>query len=106
MKAIMASTGGRAPPGQNRPTPCAGSRWPGAVRGSPARAADLLGNRADGLILRGVLALVVENHPNRTLADLRRIGGYSLRHGSILSRVGASDKPGAVHRPLGSPACA
>jgi len=40
---------------------------------------------------------VVENHPNRTLADLRRIGGYSLRHGSILSRVGASDKPGAVH---------
>jgi hypothetical protein len=31
------------------------------------------------------------------LADLRGIRGCSLRHGSILSRVGASGKPGAVH---------
>jgi len=29
---------GRAPPGQNTPTPCAGSHWPGAARGSPAPA--------------------------------------------------------------------
>src|SRR4028119_33235 len=29
----------------------------------------LLGNRADRLVLGGMLALVVENHPNRTIAD-------------------------------------
>src|SRR4051812_2207073 len=38
MKAIMASTGGRAPPGQNKRKPCAGSRLLAAVPGSPARA--------------------------------------------------------------------
>src|SRR3954470_24461107 len=38
MKAIMASTGGRAPPGQNKQKPCAGSRLLAAVPGSPARA--------------------------------------------------------------------
>src|SRR3954462_216839 len=38
MKAIMAWTGGRAPPSQNRPTPYAGSRWLGAARGSHAPA--------------------------------------------------------------------
>ena len=37
-KLIMASIGGRAPPGQNTRWPCAGSRWPGAARGSPAPA--------------------------------------------------------------------
>src|SRR5215208_541855 len=42
------------------------------------------------------LPLATENHPNRPLADLRRIGWGSLRHGSILSRVRASGKPGAV----------
>ncbi len=36
-----------------------------------ARAADLLGNRADCLVLGAVLALVLEDHPNRSLADLR-----------------------------------
>jgi hypothetical protein len=36
-----------------------------------ARAADLLGNRADRLLLGSVLALVVENHSNRSLAHLR-----------------------------------
>jgi hypothetical protein len=34
MNAIMVSTGGRAPPPQNRPTLCVGSRWPGGVHGS------------------------------------------------------------------------
>ena len=38
MKAIMAGTGGRAPPGQNTRSPCAGSRWLGAAHGSPAPA--------------------------------------------------------------------
>src|SRR6201997_1974432 len=46
--------------------------------------------------LRGVLALVVQDHPNRAGTDLRGIRRNSLRHRSILSRVGASDKPGAV----------
>jgi hypothetical protein len=46
--------------------------------------------------LRGVLALMVQDHPNRTGTHLRGIWGNSLRHGSILSRVGASGKPGAV----------
>jgi len=37
--------------------------------------------------------------PELALAHLRRISRslYFLRHGSILSRVGASGKPGAVH---------
>src|SRR4051794_40948482 len=61
-----------------------------------ARAADLLGNRAERRPLRGVLALVVQHHPNRAGTDLGGIRGNSLRHGSILSRVGASGKPGAV----------
>ena len=34
----MAWTGGRAPPSQNTRTPCAGSRWLGAARGSRAPA--------------------------------------------------------------------
>src|ERR1700739_2495450 len=46
--------------------------------------------------LRGVLALVVQDHPNRAGPDLRGTWRNSLRHLSILSRVGASDKPGAV----------
>src|SRR5947208_12314525 len=62
-----------------------------------ARAADLLGNRVDRRPLGSVLGLVVQDHPNRASTDLRGIWGNSLRHGSILSRVGASGKPGAVH---------
>src|SRR3954469_17189710 len=68
-----------------------------------ARAADLLGNRADRCPLRGVLALVVQDHPNRAGTDLGGIRGNSLRHGSILSRVGGSGEPGAVHNPLTGP---
>ena len=36
----MASTGGRAPPGQNTLTPSARSHWPGAVCGSPTQRLD------------------------------------------------------------------
>src|SRR4051812_46642363 len=61
------------------------------------RAADLGGNRADRGRLGGVLALVVEHHPDRTGTDLRRIRGYALGHGSILPGSGASGKPGTVH---------
>ena len=39
MKPIIASVGGRAPPSQNEPTPCAGSRWPDEARGPRAQAA-------------------------------------------------------------------
>src|SRR5437868_10669099 len=58
-----------------------------------ARAADLLGNRVDRRPLGSVLGLVVQDHPNRASTDLRGIWGNSLRHGSILSRVGASGNP-------------
>src|SRR5262245_43393602 len=37
MKAIMACVGGRAPPGQNTRSPCAGSHWLGEAPDSPAR---------------------------------------------------------------------
>jgi hypothetical protein len=47
--------------------------------------------------LRVVLALVLQHHPHRALADLGGEGWGSLRHGSSLSRVGASEHPGAVH---------
>src|SRR5690606_30836364 len=59
------------------------------------RAADLFGNRLDGSPLRGVLALVLEHHPNRPLPLL---GGvlFRSRHDSNLSKVGASGKPRAV----------
>jgi len=40
---------------------------------------------------------MIENHPHRTLADLRRKLVRRLAHiGSTLSGVGASGKPGAV----------
>jgi hypothetical protein len=45
-----------------------------------------------------MLAGVIQNHPNRSGPD---VGGKLVRrlacHGSILSGVGASGKPGAVH---------
>jgi hypothetical protein len=40
---------------------------------------------------------VIQNHPNRTVPDFRRKLVRGLAgHGSILSGVGASGKPGAV----------
>ncbi len=41
----------------------------------------------------------IQNQPHRTGADLgRELVCRFARHGSIFSRVGASDQPGAVHR--------
>src|SRR4051794_33845009 len=68
------------------------------AQGFPA-AADLGRDRADCRPLRGVLALVLEHHPYGSLLHLRRVALHCFLgfHGSILSRVGASGKPGAVH---------
>jgi hypothetical protein len=45
-----------------------------------------------------VLGLVIENHPDRALADFGRKPVRCLaRHGPIFSRVRASGKSGAVH---------
>ena len=44
-----------------------------------------------------MFGLVIHNHPHRTGANLRRKPVPFLAHnGSNFSRVGASDKPGAV----------
>src|SRR3970040_2196251 len=61
--------------------------------------AENLGNRTDRLPLGPVFVAVVEDHPDRAFTQL---GGVLPRpslfcHGSILSRVGASTDPGAVH---------
>ena len=58
--------------------------------------------RIDRRPLRGMLALVVQHHPHRAGMDFRRIQWGALRHSSILSRAGASEKPGAVQvqRPM------
>jgi hypothetical protein len=48
-------------------------------------------------MLRGVLIPVIDNHPDGPFAGLWRIWGCSLRHGSILSGIGAFGKPSAVH---------
>jgi hypothetical protein len=42
-----------------------------------------------------MLALVLQDHPNRSLTDFLRIPG-SAWHDSILSKNGASGNPGAV----------
>src|SRR5262249_25550885 len=62
------------------------------------RAADLLSDRRDRRPLGGVLLLVLQHHPHRPLPHL---GGEPawLGHDPILSRDGASRKPGAVHSP-------
>src|SRR5262245_217449 len=66
-------------------------------------AADLGRNRGHRSPARMVLAGVIQNHPNRAVPDLRRKLVRRLAcHGSILSGVGASGKPGAVHYPTGS----
>ena len=45
-----------------------------------------------------VIALMFEHHPHRSGAHFRReVAHRPARHCSILSRVGASGKPGAVH---------
>src|SRR5437016_3790546 len=59
------------------------------------RAPDLRGDRGDRRPLRRVLRGVLEHHPHRALPHLRGKPTRS-RHDPILSRNGASEKPGAV----------
>src|SRR5690606_42117831 len=57
---------------------------------------DLGRNRANRCPFRLVVALMFQYQSNRSLADFRGVLRRRL-HGSILSRVGASGKAGAVH---------
>src|SRR5690606_9716333 len=59
------------------------------------RAAELPGDRANRLPLRGVPVLLLEHHPDRPLPHLCRVLASS-RHRSILPTNEASGKPGAV----------
>src|SRR4051812_5636893 len=64
----------------------------------PRCAADLGRNRCHRRPARRVLAGVIQNHPNRAAPDLRRKLVRRLAcHGSVLSGVRASGKPGTVH---------
>src|SRR6202007_570994 len=64
-------------------------------------AANLPRDRSNRRTARRMLAFMIQHHPHRTLADLRRkLVRRRTRHGSTFLRVGASGKPGAVHQPL------
>src|SRR5271163_1899856 len=60
-------------------------------------ATDLARNRDQRCPTRRMFMLVIQNHPHRASSHLRRELVRCLAcHGSTLSRVGASGKPGAV----------
>jgi hypothetical protein len=66
------------------------------------RTPDLDRNRYDRCPSRCVVALVIEHHPHRSLANFRRILVRCLAcHRSTFSGDGASGKPGAVHSQSG-----
>src|SRR5262249_12380919 len=58
--------------------------------------ADLASDRDDRRPLRLVLPLMLEHHPNSPFTELQRILRCCF-HDSILSRIGVSGKPRAVH---------
>jgi hypothetical protein len=63
-----------------------------------SRAADLARDRADRCPLRRMIAAMIQHRPDRPLPDVRRKPVRPLlRHSPILSTVGASCEPGAVH---------
>src|SRR5690606_13471798 len=63
------------------------------------RAADFGRDRDDRRPLGCVLGTMLKHHPNSAFTNFRRVLRESslIHHGSSLSRVGASGKPGAVH---------
>ena len=72
---------------------------PAAVAASRrlGRTADLLRYRLHRLPQSGVLVRVLLEEPHRRVPDFSRISRRRVAHCSILSRNGASGKPGAVH---------
>ena len=67
------------------------------------RAADLARNRHQRRPTRRMFMLVIQNHPHSAGSHLRRELVRCLAyHGSTLSRVGASGKPGAVQSGAGA----
>ena len=65
----------------------------GEVETSPKLALLMTGSAAERMTWTDFVARI---HPHSTFADFGGIGWDSFRHGSVLSRVGASGKPGAV----------
>src|SRR5690606_28774158 len=82
--------------GEPRPLPAVDLRGPHPVAqglcGHPALRRD----RGDRRPLRGVVALVLAHEPHRPLPDFCWVPA-SVCHRSILSRIGASNIPGAIH---------
>jgi hypothetical protein len=62
------------------------------------RAADLPRYRGNRRPARRLLAFMIQHHPHRTVADLRRklVCPRRTRHGTTFLAVGASVRPGAV----------
>src|SRR5690606_16858022 len=58
------------------------------------RTAHLAGDRGNRCPLRSVIALVLQHHPHRALAQRRGVTCCCRLHGSLLSKVGASGEPG------------
>src|SRR5262249_8608700 len=79
--------------GQSRAAPLVALGLPHPVPERLRRAPDLLRDRYDGRPLRVMLILMLEHHPHRALSDF---WGEPTRscHGPILSKSGASEKPG------------
>src|ERR1700753_713076 len=89
MNAIMAWTGGRAPPpSQNTPTPCGGFRWPDATpapRGSAIDALQLLAARS------GPQTLIALSLPHPATQRLRRavdLGRYRTNRRPLRGMIG------------------
>ena len=81
---------GRRPPSRS---PCRTQ-----LRSVSAEHPIFFGDRGDRRPLRRVVLGVLEHHPHRSLPHLRGKPAWS-RHDPILSRNGASGKPGAVQMP-------
>jgi len=77
MNAIMSWTGGRAPPGQNRPMPCAGSRWPNARTMGAARTLPRQSSQPSPIVrchlLTPALIPLRLAHPHRSVSALQPI---------------------------------
>jgi hypothetical protein len=62
-----------------------------------ARTPELLGDRPNRRRFRPVGLFMLLDESDRPLPKLRRVSLPSICHDSNLSRVGASDNPGAIH---------